>query len=535
MRRLPANLGVCLAGLMVATPARADPVSIITGIATWYSTIGVVGQIIVQAAVGAALSIASYGLSYLLTGGGKKQEQGQQTETQGTKLPEMDGLLEVCRAYGTVVTAGAVFFSKTVAGPGATQPNRWVLGLAVSEGVCDGLVSVIINGVECPLDDGGTPQISPWSVGSSVYFRASFRAGTDAQSQDYLIASRFPSPPEDFYPGAANRSTRWSEFRQRGVATVVLDMDWGTDPDHHVALWGVGGVPQLQLKLRGLRLYDRSSPTQDPDDPSTWTWTDIATIAIEDYLVAGIGADADRDEIDGWSAVASIAIDREYVPVLAGGVEQRGRVNGVVYSRQSPVDILAGMAQQNRAIIQKTGGKYSIRSDSPAAPVATVWKGQWRDSWSMQGGPDVRSRASGVVVQFYPAIRLADASEVAYPAAGLDDPNATRLTLPFCDSPAAAQRLAYAIYTENGLGRTISGVFDISVLVAPGKANRQLEVGDCIRWDAPAPYDDLNGLFKVDDLRINADFSVSLSLSGTSSDVIGGWSTALEAPFTATA
>lgn len=530
------RVGAVLGALLVVTPASADPISAtITAIGTWYASIGVVGQLVVQAAIGAALSLASYGLSYLLSGGGKKQEQGQRTDTEGTKLPEMDGLLEVCRAYGKVVTAGAVFFSKTTLGSGATQPNRWVLGLALSEGICDGLVSVIINGVECQINDAGTPLNAPWSSGGSVYFTASFRSGTESQSRDSLISSRFGSPPDDFYPDAADRSTRWTEFRQRGVATVVLDMDWGTDADHHVELWGVGGVPQLQVKLRGLRVYDRTAGNQDPDDPTTWTWSDIATIAIEDYLVAGIGADADRDEIDGVAAAESIAIDREYVPVVAGGVEQRGRINGIVYSRQSPVDVLGGMAQQSRATIQKTAGSYAIRSDRPAVPVATIWKGQWRDSWSMQGGPDVRSRSSGVVAQFYPAVRLGDASEIAYPSTALDDPNATRVTLPFCDSPSAAQRLAYAIKTENGLGRTISGVFDPSVLVAPGKANRQLEVGDCIRWDAPSPYDDINGLYRVDDIRINADFSVSLMLSGTSADIISGWSTALEVAFAATA
>jgi hypothetical protein len=82
---------------------------------------------------------------------------------------------------------------------------------------------------------------------------------------------------------------------------------------------------------------------------------------------------------------------------------------------------------------------------------------------------------------------------------------------------------------------TISGVFDISVLVASGKANRQLEVGDVVNWDAPSPYDDMNGLYRVDALSINADFSVSLSLTGTTPDVIDGWSTDLETPLEAAA
>ena len=139
------------------------------------------------------------------------------------------------------------------------------------------------------------------------------------------------------------------------------------------------------------------------------------------------------------------------------------------------------------------------------------------------------------MAQFYPASRYGQSAETAYPATALDNPSAERVTFRYCDSAPVAQRLAFSLMEENAIGRTISGVFDISVLVASGKANRQLEVGDVVNWDAPAPYDDMNGLFKVDALSINSDFSVSLSLTGTSASVIEGWSTDLETPLEAAA
>lgn len=522
--------GFISAAMLLASigPARADPVSLIVGIGTW---IGVVGQFLVQIGVGLLLSAASYGIQYLLSQGGKQQDQAQQTQTQGTQIPEYDGLLEVRRGYGTVVNAGGVFFSKTViVAPSVTAPNRWVFGLALSEGICDGLVSLIINGVECPVDAAGVPQIAPWNTGTTTYFSASFRSGTETQAIDPLIAARFPTPPADFYPDATDRTTRWAEFRQKGVATLVLDMEWGADADQHIELWGVGGIPQLQAKFRGLRLYDRTDASQDPNDPTTWVWRETATIAIEDYLVAEIGGQVDRADIADEAAQESIGVDGGWVPTL-DGVQRRGRVNGVVYAGESPIDVLGAMLQQNRGTLSKSAGEYVIRADRPAEAVATIWKGQWRGALTFQNQPDSRAAIDGVVAQFYPAVRFSQAAETAYPASALDDPNATRVTFKFCDSAAEAQRLGFAMLTANAAGRTVSGTFDISVLAATGKANRQLEIGDCVMFDAPSPYDDMNGLYRVDGLSINADFTVALSLSGTSEDVINGWSTALETAF----
>lgn len=534
MRRLSF---IILLWLVSLGPAQATGIeTALVALGSWYAGIGVTGQLLVQLGAGLALSAASYGLSYLIGGAGKRQS-GAQQDAQGTSLPEFDALLETCRAYGTVTTAGAVFFHKTVANSGSSGPDRWVFGLALSEGICDGLVSVSINGTECFFGAavGGIQDAvtAPWFDGSVAYMRASFRSGTDTQGVDPIIAARFPSPPDDFFPGDATRVAKWAGFYQRGICTLVLDMDFGNTADHHAELWGVS-YPQLLVRIRGLRIYDRTDPAQDPDDATSWTWTDTATVVIEDYLVDDLGGQVDRDAIADAAAVQSIVIDREFIPTLDGS-EQRGRINGMVYSTESPIGVLGDMLQMNRGLLVATEGQYVIRADREAVAVATIHKGQWRDQISSQNEPDTRSLISGVVAQFYPAARYGQSAETAYPATALDDPTAERVTFKFCDSAPAAQRLAYGMKTENAIGSTISGVFDISVLVASGKANRQLEVGDVANWDAPAPYDDMNGLDRVDALSINSDFSVSLSLTGTSVDVIDGWSTALETPLEAAA
>lgn len=525
------RLGLAGALLLSTTlPVQATGIeTAVAAFAGWYASIGVTGQLLVQVGVGLALTAASYGIQYLVSGAGRRQGQASR-EAQGTQVPEFDALLEAVLAYGTVTRAGGVFFNKTVADSGSSAPDRWVFGLALSEGECDGLVSLIINGVECTFDSAGDAVTAPWFDGSISYLSVSFRAGTTTQAIDPILAARFPSPPDDFYPGESDRATRWTEYRQRGVATLVIDAAYGDDADHHTKLWGVAGVPQIQVRFRGREVYDRTDPTQDPDDASTWTWSDIATVAIEDYICHPMGWQADRDEIDDDAARESLAIDREYIPTLAG-TEQRGRVNGAVSSTEAPTDVLAAMAQQNRATISKDGAAYRIRSDRSAEAVTTIHAGQWlrEGTITMQNEPDSRATIGGLIGQFYPASRLGQAAETAYPSTALDDDAADRVTFRFCDSAAATQRLLYAMRAENGEGRTISGSFDISVLVAMGKSNRVLEVGDVVNFEGAAPYSDLDGLYRVDSIALNPmAFSVSLSLTGTSAAVIDGWSTALE-------
>lgn len=508
--------------LALTVPAQAAPVvGAVAAAGAWYASIGVAGQLVVQIGVGLALTAASYGLQQLISGNSRRAEQANQ-DTASVTLPEIDGLLEVVRAYGTVVTPGGVFFRKTVADTGASGPNRYVLGLTLSEGVCDGLDALIINGVVCQFDGSGVPQTAPWNDGfGNTYVAVSFRSGTTTQAIDPIIAARFPS--EDV------------EFRQRGVCTLVLDMHFGTDADHHTELWGTSGIPTILVRLRGLRCYDRDDPLQNPSDPTTWTFNDTATVAIEDYLVAEIGGQVTRDEIDHDAALESIRLDKENVATL-DGVENAGRVNGLVYASEANVDVLGSMLQQNRGTLSKAGGKYVARADRPPVPVATIHQGQWLGQLSFRNERDTRSAIDGIVTQFYPASRFNQAADTSYPAAALDDPDAQRVTMRFSDTPGQAQRLGYGLVQDNQAGRQVSGAFDISVLVAPGKAttNRTLQVGDVVRFEANAPYDGMTGNYRVDSLELTApSFGVSLAMSEAAEDAITGWSTALETPFAA--
>jgi len=66
-----------------------------------------------------------------------------------------------------------------------------------------------------------------------------------------------------------------------------------------------------------------------------------------------------------------------------------------------------------------------------------------------------------------------------------------------------------------------------------GKANNMLEVGDPVWFEADAPYDGMSGIYVLDGIEINADFTVSLARREASETAISGWSTAEETAFAA--
>jgi hypothetical protein len=189
----------------------------------------------VQIGVGLALAAASAGISYLVSGGGQRtaQARGDNSALARRRAAcRTSSAADCSNAAGSTArwwSGGGVFFQKTIASGGTL--NRYVLGFTVSDGVCDGLEAVIINGTEVPVDSSGNPQLAPWYNVTGNKFKVSFRSGADDQAMDPIIASYWPTPPADFYADdAADRVTRWAKFRQRGVSTASSTWTSGPRP-----------------------------------------------------------------------------------------------------------------------------------------------------------------------------------------------------------------------------------------------------------------------------------------------------------------
>lgn len=530
------RLWLALALMFAASPARADPVTAIGSAVSWYLGAQGVTLALANIGIGLVLTGVSYGISYLVSKGGRQVEDAEAIRA-GIKLPERAGLLEARRVYGTQVVAGGVFFERTIEGSGSSSPNLYVYGVAISEGEVDGLVSVIINGVECRLDAALNPLTEPWLSTGGNKIRVSFRPGSSTQDVDSLIAENWPSPPDDFYPDESERATRWGKFWQRGVATVVVELEYGADDEEHAELWGAGGLPDLKFKVRGLKVYDPNDPNQDPDDASTFTWSDNATRVQADWCRTAMGFGAASSEM-GWATIkASANRDAEWLPTLSG-VEKRGTINGEMGSGAANADTMAAMVLHNRAFVRRQDGLIEVVSDRAAEPVATLSQSMLVGAFSYTNEPDTRAAINRAQVRFAPASRFNESAETVYEDASLisadGQVNEASLNLPFCASPSAAQRLGFAAVTENRVARSFAGQFDISALIAAGKAGQSLDPGDVVWLDLAAPYDTINGLYEVQEIVIDpTTFNVAIQLTGTSADIVNGWSTAIETAFAA--
>ena len=84
---------------------------------------------------------------------------------------------------------------------------------------------------------------------------------------------------------------------------------------------------------------------------------------------------------------------------------------------------------------------------------------------------------------------------------------------------------------ENRIGRSLRLALDISVLVAPSKPNKTLELGDVVRIEM-RNYTAINGLYVVNSIEVTTDFIAQLDLAGYDPEMVTGWSVALETAFT---
>lgn len=520
-RHLRALVFALMASTSIVPAAHAEPVTAAIGAAAAFLGSGTFAATVANAAIGIGLSLVGsiFTQNRGAVRGGQSSSQAQRVAAQA-QLPQRQGLIQRRRIYGEMVVSGGVFFQKTVADTGASAPNVYVLGAVLGDGEMDSLVNPVINGVDCTVDAFGSPLTTPWDNFSDDFLKVSFRNGASDQAIDPIIADRFPE--ED------------TEFRQRGLATVVIEMLFGSDQDQHSELWGTGGLPDVKWRVRGQKVYDPRDATQIVDDPSTWQWSDNATLCEVDWLRSDMGFSVPHAEINWDSVVASANTDDEWVPTL-DGLERRGRINGVVFSNEENDSVLNEMALMNRALIRRAMGRYTVTAERAADPVMTIHQDLLDGGFSFRNERDSRSVNNIINVNFFPKAKNNASGETEYRDNALVTADGQELpgseTMRFADTPAQAQRLGYAKLTQNRIGRFFQGQFDISVLNAPGKPNGQLlEPGDCVRlWFRN--YDQMNGLYRVTHLEIAEDFTVGVSLEGVTADVINGWSTALETPY----
>lgn len=449
----------------------------------------------------------SIGASYALQGAlAPKPSSAAATFAQAVNSPEIRGSIRQATpaqrvAYGRVRTGGAVFFLEVV-------PPYLYLGLLHSSRQVDGIEAAWIG--ESPVVFGGDRSIltAPFRNGPTTRVWMSFRDGAADQAIDPLLAADFTSLA--------------STFRQRGIATTLWKFDYGSDYDEFLSLYGNVQIPNVQVLLRGARVYDPRAAAQDRDDAATWTWTDNASLIQTDFLRAAYGGRIDAAAID-WDLVAAAADhDDALVPLLAGGWQRRYTADGLVTLDQSPFEILGSLLTANRGLVVSNGGSVGVLSSRPRVASFVVHDGNLAAGFTYRDDRPRRDVLNAIRCRFVaPERDYQTADGPVLVRADLQtadgEPLDATLDLPFTRGHARAQRIMKAALDDSRIGR------QLTCSVRLDRLSIRIQAGDVVTVDSTT-FPELAGTYEVRERGFTEDFAaVGLTLAEYDAGIETDW------------
>jgi hypothetical protein len=347
--------------------------------------------------------------------------------------------------------------------------------------------------------------------------KASFRLGDASQAIDPLLAQDYPNLD--------------SQFRQRGIATVVLRYDYGADFDEYTALWGQSSRPNPLWLVDGVAVPDPRVPSHvlayDPSDlaavaaaEATWSFSNTANLVQGHYLTQRFGGRIDPRRLDWDKTAIGADWDDGLVARKNGTFFKRHTIDGVVTLNQSPSTVIAGMISANRGKILESAGTVWPSSSVPETPNVTIHDGLLTGPVEYRAAKPKRDMLNRLKVRAVAANReyqLADGPVLARSdLKALDGEllDAT-LDLPFTMDDgnfSRIQRLQKAFVETARLGRQISVRCDVALLA---DCTKEL-VGSLVIFDSVL-FAQANGNYQCTDWGFADNFS-SIDLSLTEYD-----------------
>lgn len=382
---------------------------------------------------------------------------------------------------GTATTGGALFFFKD------KPPYLW-MGILLAAHECDGLDSLYINGRRVFIGADGFATSVPFSDGSNHYLEVSFRNGHIDQAIDPIIARDFPDMP--------------ATFRQRGHATIVVKAHYGfgadreAKDDDHKTVYGDSGQFAPLTRLRGARIHDPRAPGQSLADPTSWTWSDNAALAMAHYLTYRWPDTrlVDPGRID-WDKVAEAAdICDRWQGTAAGGTIRAATVNGVVQSTDDPFDVIENLKTALTGLLVLEGGRVFPVARAVREPEATLHLGMVRGGFQYSSEPALAEMANIIKTTFVAPDR--DWQTVAGPVLRRTDyitadgaPREQTVSGAFVEDHRRMQAKAKAEMALRRRGRTVICGASLEAI--------GWQIGKPYRVDLPGLFAKANGVYEL--------------------------------------
>lgn len=336
--------------------------------------------------------------------------------------------------------------------------------------------------------------------------------------------------------------TNGNEFRQRGITTAVLRYHYGgTDNTAatqaaFIALWGQVQRPNAFFLVKGGAVYDPRDAVQSLTDPTTWKWTNNATLVQTYYLTQSWGGRISTDKIDWVKTIDSANYDDEVIACRDGTLIPRHTIDGCITLDQTPATIMPLLLAANRAFLLESAGKVWIQSSRPRTLIVTIHDGILTGGVKYQASKPKKDLVNKLQVRFVAPTQ--DYQLVDGPILERTDLEATdqqtlpaTLALNFTQDVRRAQRLQKAFLATARLGRTITCTVDTAIMAQPGvKANGL--IGQAVTF-ASSLFAAANGTYLVMSVGFADDFSaMSLALTEYDATIETDWNPLLdEQPF----
>lgn len=482
-----AEISDCLARIPKSVSNRpervlqAEPVSTFIGLTAVISSVFGVSAAVAGAVGGAVVGVAiSIGVNYAVSaftsapsGAGAISAAGSSSEeafaaqtvnAQAIKYNVRQAIPSKRVIYGTAQVGGALFFE-------TVKPPYLYQGFLICAKKINAFRRMWIGTQEIRFD-AITPNtiLTPIAVVAQPNFpgrlRVSFRLGESDQAIDPLLAQDF-----------TDLST---EFRQRGIATVVVRYHYGADFEEYTELWGQASRPNPLWLVEGIAVPDPRETSHvleyDPSDAdelaaaeATWSFNNNAALVQSHYLTQRYGGRIDPRRFDWDKAALAARWDDGLQYCLDGTYIKRHTIDGVVTLNQSPATVIAGMLSANRGRILKSAGRVWPSSSFPRSPNFTIHDGLLTGAVEYRAAKPKRDMANRARVRFVAEDReyqtadgpvLTRADLIAADGELLD----AVVDLPFTMDDRRAQRLQKAFLQSTRLGRQISVWCDVQLL-----------------------------------------------------------------------
>lgn len=269
-------------------------------------------------------------------------------------------------------------------------------------------------------------------------------------------------PPALFLSEIADSDILASSDIWEGVTVMWLRLSFGA-PAEASERW-VNAPPEIRVTGTWSLLHDPREIGHDPDDPTTWAYSDNAALAALDMARDRRGMNRIDSLID-FDSFASGADDcDDAVPLQAGGSEARYRVGGVIEMGGQEAAKMEPLTDAAAARLVDVSGKLTYLAGVWRAPTLTLndivgEQMQFSDLREGRDAPNTirtaiiaesRSWQETEITPLQDATALADDGGVAREA---------RLDLPLVPSPTQAMRLQKIHLNRTRMEKSLTAEF----------------------------------------------------------------------------